>query len=131
MSVETPCSDPSNDPNDWFIEKDGKQYRDDDPLTVDEFLAAMAPLFTNHAKPDRDAIEAVINEAVAEKIRLALIRRRKARDACYECPIRAACLGQRLEARIEFGTWGGYYPEELRKIEEERDARLRRRGSVD
>lgn len=121
MTVLTPCSDPANDPNDWFIEKDGKQYRDDEVLTEDE-VHALSDDGNGGIKPYEEVVTA-LEQAMDEKIRLALIRRRKARDACYECPIRTQCLGQRLETKIEYGTWGGYYPEELRKIEDERDRR--------
>jgi hypothetical protein len=127
--IQTPCSDPSNDPNDWFIEKDGKQYRDDSVLPEEQVKAILISAH-GHDLSEAEAL-ALVDAAEDEKIRLNLIRRRKARDACYDCPIRLECLGQRLEAKIEFGIWGGYYPEELRKIEDERAARSRRRGGVD
>jgi Transcription factor WhiB len=118
VTTETPCS--TGDPEDWFLEKDGKQYRDDPILTSDECDALWDTVDPNLSAEEVDRI---VDEAEAEKIRLALIRRRKARDACYDCEIRLGCLNQRLEQRVEYGIWGGYYPEELRKIEEELDRR--------
>lgn len=118
--------------NDWFIEKDGKQYRDD-PILTDLEVEMITDHITGALDPSTslDAFQAAVDKACdageAEKVRLALIRRRKAREACYKCPIRLACLDSRLENRVEYGTWGGYYPEELRKIDEERDRRARLR----
>ena len=55
----------------------------------------------------------------ADAKRAALIRRRKARDAChFECPVRLRCLALGMqEENIDYGTWGGYYAEERQQIQ--------------
>jgi hypothetical protein len=92
----TPCADPANDPDDWFIERDGRQYPDES-LDLDEQKAA-------------------------------LVRRRHARDKCHvECYFRTQCLTIALtKPEPPHGTWGGYYPEELRQVRSLRDERARR-----
>lgn len=99
MTYQTPCQNPDNDPNDWFIGRDGKQYPDD-PFDTEEQ-----------------------SEAAAK--REALIRRRRARAACYECYFRMQCLDIALEDHESHGTWGGYYEEELRQIRNMRDMKGR------
>lgn len=48
---------------------------------------------------------------------------RKAKQVCVPCPVRARCLAEALDRRIEFGVWGGM-------TERERRALLRRRPDV-
>jgi hypothetical protein len=126
VTVETPCK---ADPDAWFIGKDGKQYRDDDVLTMSEASEAVKhldPADLGFGEAWEDALAGALEAAAEEKTRQALIRRRKARDACYECPVRLPCLDVRLETKIEHGTWGGYYEEQLRVLERERETqRLR------
>lgn len=43
------------------------------------------------------------------------VRRRKARDACLGCPVRASCLRQALENRELWGVWGGVDQDEIRR----------------
>ena len=38
-AVTTPCE---ASPEDWFIERDGKQYRDDELVTLDDVYIALA-----------------------------------------------------------------------------------------
>ncbi|MGH3915791.1 MAG: WhiB family transcriptional regulator [Pseudonocardiaceae bacterium] len=47
----------------------------------------------------------------------------KAKVVCQPCPVRAQCLAEALDRRIEFGVWGGM-------TERERRALLRRRTDV-
>ena len=47
----------------------------------------------------------------------------RARQVCFGCPVRAACLAEALDNRIEWGVWGG-------KTERERRLILRRRPEV-
>src|ERR1700743_957279 len=49
---------------------------------------------------------------------------RKAKIVCVGCPVRAECLAEALDNRIEFGVWGGM-------TERERRALLRRRPDVE
>lgn len=128
----TPCQDPGNNPDDWFISRDGKQYSDDvlvSDADVEAFLAA-EPM---------DAEGYLLNEAEAreileaEAVRAALIRRRHAKDKCFtECPARMACLSLALNLddpmmpTTDHGTFGGYYEEERREILRARAARQNR-----
>jgi WhiB family transcriptional regulator, redox-sensing transcriptional regulator len=48
----------------------------------------------------------------------------RAKAVCMGCPVRAECLADALDNRIEFGVWGGM-------TERERRALLRRRPDVD
>jgi len=120
----------------WFIEKDGKQYRDDVLISESAYAEIAARVKAENPEVTdfeafRDLVDTAVDREEAEIIRANLIRRRKARDACYECPIRTLCLEQRLEGRMEYGTWGGYYREELQEIERLRDERERRRSGVE
>ena len=47
----------------------------------------------------------------------------EAKIVCMPCPVRAQCLAEALDRRIEFGVWGGM-------TERERRALLRRRSDV-
>jgi len=47
----------------------------------------------------------------------------RAKAVCMGCPVRAECLADALDNRVEFGVWGGM-------TERERRALLRRRPDV-
>lgn len=47
----------------------------------------------------------------------------RAKAVCLGCPVRAECLADALDNRVEFGVWGGL-------TERERRALLRRRSNV-
>jgi WhiB family redox-sensing transcriptional regulator len=47
----------------------------------------------------------------------------RAKQVCSTCPVRAECLAEALDDRIEWGVWGGM-------TERERRALLRRRPNV-
>ncbi len=47
----------------------------------------------------------------------------RAKQMCAACPVRAECLAEALDDRIEWGVWGGM-------TERERRALLRRRPNV-
>jgi len=47
----------------------------------------------------------------------------RAKTVCLGCPVRAECLADSLDNRVEFGVWGGL-------TERERRALLRRRPNV-
>lgn len=113
MTFTTPCARPENDPSDWFIERDGKQYPDDELVTEAEYRAfVVSAEILGEEPPSRQAAEA---DVLAER----LVRRRHAKDKCFvECIFRMHCLSKGEDE--DHGTWGGYYSEERRQI-----ARLR------
>jgi hypothetical protein len=121
----TPCQDPENDPNDWFIEKDGRQYYDEPVLGAQE----VRDLWDECLTTGEDGMVA-LQRANAERLRENVVKRRHAKDKCFtECPMRGACLEQGLSEDFvvaQYGIWGGYYPEELRAIQ--RQGRARRRA---
>lgn len=124
MTAETPCSSPANSPDDWFIEKDGKQYPDDALLSEEEVNAASCDQDGN-LLGSADEIEAAVEVAEAEALKAALRRRRHAKDKCFvECYFRTQCLSLALgDTPPTHGIYGGYYREELDKIRDLRDER--------
>lgn len=130
MTVQkTPCE---TSPEDWFIQKDGKQYRDDDFLTDAEvrgLTRSVLRIDGETAEEHRDRVDRAIATAEADRKRAALQRRRHAREACHlECPLRLQCLGLgMMPENLEHGIWGGYYAEERQQIEEVRLARIAER----
>lgn len=119
---ESPCQADENNPDDWFIGRDGKQYADEDFLSAAEMKAVgmtVAPLEGETADQHRDRIDKAVTAAESDRRRRALARRRHARDACRtDCLLREACLAKALEddTPANHGTWGGYYEEELRQL---------------
>ncbi|RJQ74146.1 WhiB family transcriptional regulator [Pseudonocardiaceae bacterium YIM PH 21723] len=45
---------------------------------------------------------------------------REARGICRGCPVRAECLAEALDNRIEFGVWGGMTERERRALLKQR-----------
>lgn len=130
MTYQTPCSSPANDPNDWFISRDGRQYPDDTFLTDAEVRSIAASVLVIEGETVEghcDRVEAALAAAIGERKRLALIGRRQAKDKCHnECYFRTACLGRALDEGQDHGTWGGYYEEELREVRKEIARRKKR-----
>lgn len=113
------CADPANDPNDWFIEKNGLQYDDEGfPGVTPEAAEAIV------AAGDSRTVAEVFSELEANARKDALRRRRHAKDKCYtECAMRTWCLSLSLDTRPSHGVYGGYYPEERRVLLRKMDAR--------
>lgn len=131
-SQKRPCSSPDRDPNDWFISRDGKQYPDEDFLTEAEIAGltkSVLAITGETAEQHQARVDSALTTARAERRRQRLIARRRAKEACYECPLRAECLAAALENGFEHGTWGGYYEEELREIRKEIARRKRNRST--
>lgn len=131
----TPCAAPENDPDDWFITKYGRQYRDDDLLTQEQMDAISNAVMAKAALDDtvtieraREMADEAIDLAEQQALKTALVRRRHAKDKCHtECYLRTQCLGLALApGAAPHGTWGGYYEEELQEIRDLRDARQAR-----
>lgn len=120
-----PCARPENDPNDWFIEKDGKQYHDEPVLTADEVRALWDECLTT-GEDGMTALKRATDARIAEN----LVKRRHAKDRCFtECQIRLECLQRGLTADFVIqphGIWGGYDQSELRSIQ--RHGRSRRKA---
>ena len=96
MTVQhTPCE---SAPEDWFIEPDGKQYRDDPDLDPDE---------------KREAL---------------IRRRQARQACHTDCPVRLQCLDVAIQVRPSHGTWGGYHSAELTRLFAELDRRRNRRS---
>lgn len=133
MTKTPPCADRANDPQDWFIRADGKQYSHDDLLTDAErhgisrtVLAIGGETFEEH----ETRVERALNAARMNRKRIMLARRRRSKSLCWsECPIRDACMIQALDRGEMHGTWGGYLEEELAEIRKEQARRRRRAGA--
>ncbi|MDR0836840.1 MAG: WhiB family transcriptional regulator [Propionibacteriaceae bacterium] len=41
---------------------------------------------------------------------------KKAKVICFTCPVRAQCLAEALDNRIEWGVWGGMTERERRQL---------------
>lgn len=121
MTHEVPCRRPENNPDDWFIAKDGKQYPDEDLVPDDAMVAHLNDIDPDGALSEFE-IERVRNRLLSDAKRDAIARRRHAREKCHsECYFRTQCLD--LGLTEEVGTWGGYYEEDLRELRRERSRR--------
>lgn len=119
--MNKPCADPANDPNDWFISRDGKQYSDDDFLTDDDRIEILerANEFGLEGEERIAFIESAQDDLEAEAKKDALRRRRWAKDKCFvECYFRLHCLDRALREQPSHGTWGGYDEDELKVLYE-------------
>ncbi len=133
MTFVTPCARPENDPNAWFIERDGRQYPDETLVTEEELTQALEIRTQDEGESRMGFAIRVMEDLVDTKLRLRLISRRHAKDACFtQCIFRMHCLNVATVNEEQHGTWGGYYPEERRQIEKlraekaaEREARAR------
>lgn len=122
-----PCRDSENDPDDWFISRDGKQYIDDELVTTDEVIAHLDEVDPDGTR-SLEIIDITRKSLEAPLVKDALRRRRHAKDACHtECYFRTQCLDKALEGEHTHGTWGGYHEEELREIRREIARRKRRK----
>lgn len=60
-------------------------------------------------------------------------RRRRAKQACWDCPlaVRGACLSEGMQPEnIRFGIWGGYTERQRLKFRAENERRRLRRAGV-
>lgn len=119
MTAKTPCAD---NPDQWYTERDGRRY-DDEPLLTQEQVNAIVASIRLDDRERLEKIEDAVDEATEAATRKRLAERRQARDACFTCPVRLACLDLALAKREQYGIWGGYFPEQRRAIERELDRR--------
>ena len=66
---------------------------------------------------------AACNSADPDELFVTGAAQNRAKAVCMGCPVRAECLADALDNRVEFGVWGGM-------TERERRALLRRRPDV-
>jgi hypothetical protein len=132
--VTNPCADRTNDPQDWFIRADGKQYPFDDLLTQAErrgISRSVLPIGGETHAEHQIRVERALNAAVNNRKRIALARRRRAQSLCWsDCSMREACFATQMGQRSAHGTWGGYLEEEWDEIRREQARRNRRRVSI-
>jgi len=67
--------------------------------------------------------QASCNSADPDQLFVTGAAQNRAKAVCMSCPVRAECLADALDNRVEFGVWGGM-------TERERRAVLRRRPDV-
>jgi WhiB family redox-sensing transcriptional regulator len=67
--------------------------------------------------------QAACNNADPDELFVTGAAQNRAKAVCMGCPVRAECLADALDNRVEFGVWGGM-------TERERRALLRRRPDV-
>lgn len=131
MTHTTPCQQPTSNPDDWFIGKDGRQFSDIDENEPGEIQLNTAMEDAHLDLEDLDAVEVMFKRLTASNTRDALARRRHAKEACHtSCYFRNDCLRQALDEGHVAGTWGGYYEEELREIRREIARRKSRKPST-
>lgn len=120
VTFQTPCARPENNPDDWFISRDGKQDPEESiPGASEEDIQKALDSEEERLGRPLDEREAgkiagrLYNDAQRAQLQL----RRHAKDKCYtDCILRTQCLDVALQSGERHGTWGGYYEEELREI---------------
>lgn len=123
MTYQTPCQ--QGNPDDWFLSRDGKQDPDDDLIDAD--LLDMLRESARDAGKTVEEIDAIVDQAEREELRIRLRQRRHAKDACFTCYFRMQCLDIAIQEGHTAGTWGGYFEEELREIRREIERRRKAR----
>lgn len=127
MSTALPCED---NPDDWFIGRDGRQYVDDEFLTDDERKRIAKSVLRIEGESDedhRDRVDAAIEAGERSRRRAEIVKRKEARASCYGCPVRLHCLDLGLSIEMPHGTWGGHFEEQIRAMQREIKQRRRRR----
>lgn len=125
--LRLPCREGNSD--DWFIDRHGKQYADEELLTeeVREAIHTEAERLELVGEDRVEFVEKAENRAEADARRDALRTRRQAKQACHDCLLRTRCLEAAIDGDIQHGTWGGYYEEEIKEIRREIARRKRAR----
>ena len=122
MSWVPPCRRPGADPDDWFIESNGKQYPEDELLTESDVQGIVEAVAASNPDATEEDYDRAIRRAERDALTAALGRRRRAKDACWNDCIPRIRLGVCLEVGMEptninHGIFGGYDPKERRAIE--------------
>lgn len=122
--IEQPCAAPGADADSWFIGKDGRQYPDDTFLTAEEASRIAKTVLRREEElaDDHDRrVRRAVNAAESDRKRKALQRRRHAKEACHQCPVRLECLERVLDEGHLHGTWGGLFEEEIAEVRTRRN----------
>lgn len=128
--LRLPCRE-SDTPDDWFIDRTGKQYPSDPLITHDQAIAYLDEAYPDWHDMPVEEVDRIIDRLEADVKTEALARRRNARAACHtDCLFRTRCLDMALREGHRHGTWGGYYEEEIREIRREIERRKKRRGQA-
>lgn len=129
MTYTVPCESKDNDPEDWFIRADGKQYSDD-PMPGYNNAEVLQAWVVEESRLGRlltpEEEVKVDNRVFADAKRAQLARRRHAREECFGCYFRTNCLDLAVKNNESHGTWGGYFEEDLVKLQSEIQARRTR-----
>jgi len=125
-----PCADRTNDPQDWFIRPDGKQYSDEDLLTEDERRRITLSVLRREGETPEEhenRCRLARNAARNNRKRKQLARRRRAVSLCNtKCAMQIECLSGALDRREIHGTWGGLLEEDLAETRRIQDRRRHR-----
>jgi hypothetical protein len=81
-----------------------------------------------------DANDWMLDQSDAERVPDYLTLRRKAKQACWDCPlaVRGACLEEGMrDENIRFGIWGGYTERQRLKFRAEKQRRDKRRADAE
>ncbi|MPV37094.1 WhiB family transcriptional regulator [Georgenia subflava] len=62
------------------------------------------------------AAEAACSQVSPDTLFVRGAAQRTARELCFGCPVRMACLAEALQSRTEFGVWGGLTERERRAL---------------
>ena len=62
------------------------------------------------------SVDAACTSAPPDTLFVRGAAQRSARELCFTCPVRAACLVAALESGTEFGIWGGMTERERRAL---------------
>lgn len=81
------------------------------------------PLLSRPAVPEDWTTAAACRDVDPDELFVTGAAQNRAKAVCLGCPVRAQCLADALDNRVEFGVWGGM-------TERERRALLRRRPDV-
>jgi WhiB family redox-sensing transcriptional regulator len=119
VTNQPPCTEPDANADDWFVDRNGRQYPDEPFLTADEHSRIAKSVLRREGEGPEEhdrRVRRAINAAESDRKRRALQRRRHAKESCLGCPIRRACLQRVLDEGHLWGTWGGLYEEEIADV---------------
>lgn len=66
--------------------------------------------------PQTWAVDALCTQVEPDTLFVRGAAQRSARELCFGCPVRTACLAEALDSQTEFGVWGGLTERERRAL---------------